>query len=260
MKIIRRLSGMSMLLLATLFTGVGLAGAQETQTSSTQPDSAIASSAEKPLLLDRVIAIVNRDILLESDLDAEVRFAAFQPLFSQGGDPREEAMARLIDRTLVAQQMKLRGNAPVITDEKVTTQLTQLRQSLPECEKYDCTKDAGWAKFCADHGFTPALVQERWRLRMQLLAFVEQRFRAGIRISNPEIEQYYKEKFVPRFNESHLTPPSLDKVSDRIQEILLQEKVNLLLDGWLSSLHEQGSIKVLDPTLLPASGDSKSSM
>jgi peptidyl-prolyl cis-trans isomerase SurA len=248
------------MLLALLCAGVGAARAQDAPGTTPRPENATPSAGEKPLLLDRVIAIVNRDILLESDLDAEMRFAAFQPLLSQGGDLRQEAMARLIDRTLVAQQMKLRGNAPVITDEQVTTQLTQLRQSLPDCAKYDCTKDAGWEKFCADHGFTPALVLERWRLRMQLLAFVEQRFRAGVRISNPEIEQYYKEKFVPRFNESHLTPPALDKVSDRIQEILLQEKVNLLLDGWLSSLHEQGSIKVLDPTLLPAANDSRPSM
>jgi hypothetical protein len=33
---------------------------------------------------------------------------------------------------------------------------------------------------------------------------------------------------------------------------LLQEKVNLMLDGWLQSLHEQGGVKILDPTVLPA--------
>jgi peptidyl-prolyl cis-trans isomerase SurA len=248
-------------LLSLLCASVSMVSAQESPSATEGTDSTAAASTEKPLLLDRVIAIVNRDILLESDLDAEMRFAAFQPLSTGGGDdPRLEAMARLIDRTLVAQQMKLRGNPPVITDTQVTTQLTQLRQSLPECSKYDCTTDAGWEKFCADHGFTSVLIQERWRLRMQLLAFVEQRFRAGVRISNPEIEQYYKEKFVPRFAEKKLTPPALEKVSDRIQEILLQEKVNLLLDGWLSSLHEQGSIKVLDPSLLSASGDTNSSM
>jgi hypothetical protein len=220
-------------------------------------------SADTPLLLDRVIAVVNRDVLLESDLEAEIRFAAFQPLSTAGGgNPRQEAMQRLVDRTLVEQQMKLRGNPPSISDTKVDSQLTQLRRSLPECAKFDCVADAGWEKFCADHGFTPQQVQERWRLRMQLLAFIEQRFRAGIRVSNAEIAEYYKDKFVPRFEEKKLQPPALDTVSDRIQEILLQEKVNLLLDGWLSSLHEQGSVKVLDPSLLPdgTAGDAKSSM
>lgn len=218
---------------------------------------------EKPLILDRVIAIVNRDILLQSDLDAELRFAAFQPLTSaKGENPRQEALARLIDRTLVQQQMKLRGVAPVMKKEQVEKQLTQLRQALPECSKYDCSTDAGWAKFCAAQGFTPEQVEERWTARMQLLAFIEQRFRSGVRVSNVEIEDYYKQKFVPIFDERKLTPPPLDKVSDRIQEILLQEKVNLLLDGWLSSLHEQGGVEVLDPSLLAPGmlGDAQPSM
>jgi peptidyl-prolyl cis-trans isomerase SurA len=254
-----RLAVAAVLLMAATLSVRGSV-AQDTEQAT---PAVTAPEADKALVLDRVIAIVNRDILLESDLDAELRFSAFQPLTSEEeGNPRQEAMSRLIDRTLVEQQMKLRGNAPVIPAAKVEAQLMQLRQALPACAKYDCATDAGWEKFCATHGFTPAEVEERWAVRMQLLAFVEQRFRAGVRVSNVEIEDYYKQKFVPVFSEQHLTAPALDKVSDRIQEILLQEKVNLMLDGWLQSLHQQGGVKILDPTVLPegTSRDATSSM
>ena len=39
------------------------------------------------------------------------------------------------------------------------------------------------------------------------------------------------------------------QVSSRIEEILLQQRVNELLDNWLSNLRKQGQIEVLDPAL-----------
>jgi len=36
-------------------------------------------------------------------------------------------------------------------------------------------------------------------------------------------------------------------VSDRIQEVLLAKKVSSLLDEWLKSLRDQGSVRILKP-------------
>jgi len=41
--------------------------------------------------------------------------------------------------------------------------------------------------------------------------------------------------------------PALDKVSSRIEEILLERQVNVLFDGWLANLRKQGDVEVLDP-------------
>jgi hypothetical protein len=215
--------------------------------------TAIATTPEGgPQLLDSVVAIVNDDVLLESDVEEEERFGAFQPFTAATkGNPRQEALARLIDRTLVEQQMRRQAMVPVVTDEEVEKELTQLRKSLPECAKYACSTGDGWGNFCQAHGFTTAQVSARWKQRMVLLKFIEQRFKTGIRISQPEIQQYYDEKFVPRFREKGLTAPPLSAVSDRMEEILLQQRVNVLLEDWLKSLHDQGSVQILDPSLVP---------
>ena len=42
-------------------------------------------------------------------------------------------------------------------------------------------------------------------------------------------------------------PPSLQQVSSRIEEILLQQRVNQVFDNWLANLRKQGQIEVLDP-------------
>jgi hypothetical protein len=41
----------------------------------------------------------------------------------------------------------------------------------------------------------------------------------------------------------------LEKVSPRIEEILLQQRVNLLFEDWLKNLRKQGDVEVLDATL-----------
>jgi hypothetical protein len=208
-------------------------------------------SAQTPLTpqripLDRVVAIVNGDLILQSDVDDEQRFAAFQPLRDQSSVTQEQLIERLIDRDLILQQLKLQPGAP-ITDEQVDAQLATLRKTIPECVAYHCDTGAGWQKFIADQGFTLEEVRNRWRIRMEVLRFIEERFRMGIRISQSDIDAYYKTKLVPEYNKLHATAPAEDTISDRIQEILLQQQVTALLDDWLKALRAQGSVVIVKP-------------
>jgi len=196
--------------------------------------------------LDRVVAVVNGDLILESELEAEERFSAFQPISEPQPISRERLIERLIDRELILERLRLQPDAP-ITDEQVDAQLATLRKTIPECAVYQCETDAGWAKFIADQGFTLEEVRERWRVRMEVLQFVEERFRMGIRIQQSEIDDYYKKTLVPAFQQRNATPPAEATVADRIQEVLLQQQVTALLDDWLKALRAQGSVQIVKP-------------
>ncbi len=196
--------------------------------------------------LDRVVAIVNGDLILESDVEADQRFAAFQPFNEARPMTREGLINRLIDRALILQQMALQPEAP-ITDAEVDAELALLRKSIPKCAAYHCQTDAGWEKFVADQGFTVEEVRERWRTRMQILRFIEERFRMGIRIEPSEIDDYYKTTMLPVYQKEGVAPPAEATLADRIQEILLQQRVDKLLDDWLTALRAQGSVTILKP-------------
>jgi hypothetical protein len=210
------------------------------------PNKPPAASAEDQVTLDRVVAIVNGDLILESDLDAEERFAAFQPFSQPKTVTRQELIERLIDRDLMLQQMALQPEPP-ITDAQVDVELAALRKAIPRCAAYHCETDAGWEKFVADQGFTMDGMGERWKQRMQVLRFIEERFRMGIRIEQAEIDDYYKSTMLPMYAKEKMTPPAEAAVADRIQEILLQDRVNKLLDDWLTALRAQGSVRMMAP-------------
>ncbi len=209
-----------------------------------------ASSSQQPVVLDSVIAVINGDVLLRSDLQTEMDFAALEPLsLPPGRNLQQRAARRLVNRTLILQQMQSQGMEKVVSDEAVQKDLESLRAQLPDCHRVDCKTEVGWTKFLAAHNLTPGEVVERWRQRMQILSFIDTRFRAGVRISRPDIEEYYKKTLVPQFNKQNVSAPPLDQVSARIEEVLLQQHVNVLLQDWLRNLRDQGSVIILDPAL-----------
>jgi parvulin-like peptidyl-prolyl isomerase len=234
------LLGVAALLLSRWCAAQEVKGEAHSTTAST-------ADATQGVVLDRVVAVVNGDVILESDVEEERRLAAFQPFRdSSRRFSREEAMSRLVDRALILQQEKLQPQQPV-TDKDIDDQFAALRREIPACKQYHCETDEGWKKFVEAQGFTLDELRARWRQRMEVLRFIEQRFRSGIHISDDEIKGYYDETLLPEFARQKAKPPALAEVSDRIQEILLQQQVGALLVDWLKTLRAQGSVQILEP-------------
>jgi len=200
--------------------------------------------------LDRVVAVVNNHAILSSDLDDEIRLSILDPgRGGLGALTRERALDQLISRTLIQQQIRQEDEeAAEPSDTEVKQRLNEIRKELPACVRQNCASDAGWSIFLAAHGLEQRRVEAYLRYRLQILRFIEQRFRQGIRVSPQEIETYYRRTLVPQYTPGE-TIPSLNAVSDRIQEILLQQQVNVLFDEWLQNLRKQGDVEVLDPSL-----------
>jgi len=223
----------------------GVACAQQAA-SEKQGGNANAASAGQRVTLDRVVAVVNGDLILESDLDEEARMVAFQPIRVQEAATREQLIERLIDRDLILQQIRLLPQV-AIEDAQVDSELRVLRKNIPACAEYGCETDAGWERFVAAQGFTVAELRERWRQRMEVLRFVEARFRMGIRISQAEMDAYYTGTLVPAYEKEKVSAPAEATIADQIQEILLQQQVDKLLDDWLTSLRAEGSVRTVKP-------------
>jgi peptidyl-prolyl cis-trans isomerase SurA len=241
-------------LLAVLLFGGRSALALQQSSGLTPPSADKVAKAAPPapahpgsVQIDRVVVIVNGDLILESDVDEERRFAAFQPYRTPTeAFSRQDAINRLIDRTLILQQDGEQA-MPSISDEAVTADILDLRKAIFACRAYNCETDAGWQHFLADNGFGDEEFRLRWRDRMLTLRFIEQRFRMGIRIEPAEINQYYEQTLLPEYASRHVSPPKVGAIRDRIQEILLQQRVGKLLDDWLKALRASGDVQMVTP-------------
>lgn len=220
----------------------GSAQAAQHSTPPAQPASAVT--------IDSVVAVVNNQTILASDVEDEVRLAVLDP--GQGGRgvlSRQRALEQLVSRALIQQQIHQEdAQAAEPSQAQVDARLTEIRQQLPACVRLNCATDQGWKAFMAAHGLTPRQVESYLRNRIQVLRFIEMRFRRGILISPEEIETYYRETLLPQYAPGEAIPP-LDTVAPRIEEILLERQVNVLFDDWLQNLRKQGDVEVLDPAL-----------
>jgi peptidyl-prolyl cis-trans isomerase SurA len=203
-----------------------------------------------PVVLDSVVAVVNRHPILASDIDEEMRLSVLDPTRTgQGAPTRHRALELLISRTLIQEQIhRDEVQATELTADDVNARLLEIRKELPACVHENCSTEAGWNAFLAAHDLTPEQVDAYFRNRLEILRFIEQRFRPGIHISPQDIEDYYRNTLLPQYKPGETVPP-LEQVSPRIEEILLQQHVNVLFDEWLTNLRKQGDVEVLDPTL-----------
>lgn len=236
----------ALMLAAALTQGLPLRAQQPKPTVPLGPPSTLPGAGQG-VVLDKVVAVVNDDLILESDVEEERRFEAIEPYRTADANrSRERIVRRLIDRTLVLQQAELESTIS-ISDKDLDAQLMTVRKDIPECKQYHCETDAGWQKFINDHGFTVEEFRKRWRERMKLLRFIEIRFRNGIRISDSDIKTYYEKTMLPEYAKRNVTPPKLETISPRIEEVLLQQQVGNLLRDWLASLRAQGRVRIMRP-------------
>jgi hypothetical protein len=62
--------------------------------------------AQKPEVLDHVVAVINGSVILESDVQEDMRLSVLQPFSDPGRNTPIKALQRLIDRDLILQEMR----------------------------------------------------------------------------------------------------------------------------------------------------------
>lgn len=215
--------------------------------------------SQRIAVLDRVVADVDGQAILASDVDDEMRFSALQP----GVEPAEDntpqrALNRVIDRTLIDQQRALQPGVAVVSQKDVDRAIADMRKQISAAAKTDCESDAGWQAFLALHGFTPGEVEDRMRERLAILKFIDVRFGVVVQVSNGDVKNYYEQVLAPELKKEKAPVPDLRAVAPRIREILRQRQVTNMIDEWLKTLRAEGHVQLLDTTYAEAGeGDDK---
>lgn len=211
------------------------------------PPEPVPAALPGSVELDHVVAIVGPSVILQSDVVQEMHLSALEPLqILPGQNTPASALRRLIDRTLILEQMHEQGQPTAMPQSEVDKAVADLRKTIPACGQDKCETADQWNYFLRTNNLDPELVAERWSQRMAILHFIDLRFRSGIRIAPDQISAYYQKTLVPALAKDHQTAPPLADVSARIQEILLQQQVSGLFQDWLGSLRDQGNVRIVD--------------
>ena len=191
-------------------------------------------------VVDRMVAVVNKRVILESELDQTTRVEFLmqgKPLAQLTEADRMATLNRLIDRSLLEQQMA-RTEMLDPTPAELAARLAEVRRQLP-----GAANDEGWHKILNNYGLLQQDVEDNLRSQIRILRFVDLRFRGLVRVEPSAIEAYYRNKLIPQLRAQGATAPPLSQVSAKIENILTEQSIDDMLARWLDTLRGQAHIE-----------------
>lgn len=208
---------------------------------------ALVGTCAAQQVVDRIIATVNGQPILLSDWEVEMRFEALldrKPLPLSDDDARA-ALDRIIDHELLRQQFKTyRLAEPSAAD--IDRRFADVRQQL------DASSDAVFNEMLRRYGLSRNEFRGRVANQAAMLRFIDVRLRPSVHVDRRTVENYYYETLVPELKRKGQKPPSLAEVSPQIEELLSEERVNVLTSDWLKDLRQQSSIHIDESVQMPA--------
>jgi hypothetical protein len=195
------------------------------------------------VVVDRIAAVVNRRVILESELDQSVRVEAMlqnRPLDETTGS-RREALDESIDRILLEQQI-VESDVVDPTAEELAARLKEVRAQVK-----GATTDEGWQKALTAYGLTEHDVEDHLISEFRVLRFVDLRLRGLVRVDKTAIAEYYQDKFLPELTRRAAPAPPLADVSDKIEKILIEQRMDAMLNDLLQNLRAQAHIERMAP-------------
>lgn len=198
----------------------------------------------QPQVVDRMVAVVNKRVILQSELEQAARVEFLlqgKPIASLSQADTAAVLEQLIDRSLLDQQIV----NPAMLDpspEEIAAKVREVRQNFPGQD------DERWKNTLVAYGLTAQDLEEQLSSQARILRFVDLRFHALVRVEKDDIETYYQEKFLPEVRKRNAAAPALADVSDKIEQILVEQRIDTLLSDWLKTLRAQAHIE----TMLPA--------
>ena len=202
----------------------------------------------QPQVVDRMVAVVNKRVILQSELDQAARVEFLlqgKPIASLTQADTAAVLEQLIDRSLLDQQIV---NSTMLdpSPEEIAAKVREVRQNFSGSVGQD---DDRWKSTLVAYGLTAQDLEEQLSSQARILRFVDLRFRALVRVEKDDIETYYQEKFLPEVRKRNAAAPAMADVSDKIEQILVEQRIDSLLSDWLKTLRAQAHIE----TMLPAS-------
>lgn len=196
-------------------------------------------------VIDRIVALVNGNIILQSDWYDEMAFEAFsngRPLEATTPEQRKSALDRLIDRELLREQMphsdSLSSQDESASADEVKVRVAEVRALYPQAVTAE-----QWSAVLAEYGLTQSVLERRIAEELSVSRLVDSRLRPSVQIDQKSIESYYNQELLPQLRKSGAKDVPLAEVSPKIKDLLTEKKVNELLTAWLQNLRTGSDIR-----------------
>ena len=192
----------------------------------------VAVSA-KAVIIDKIAAIVNQDVITESELDAMEELD-----LRLSGLPREDSILQeRINFHLVLQQLKTQPPVLLAQDEvDAALKSYELRYGGEE----------GMNDFLNGIGMNRDDLTLEIHNQFRIRKFIRDRFRPFVNITIEDAEDYYEKVYKPAAEMLAKDVPPFAEVFSEIQNLMVESMIQDRIEEWLQELRKGARINIKD--------------
>jgi hypothetical protein len=196
----------------------------------------LSATGRAAVILDRIAVIVGNHVIKSSDIDRDIRLTAFLNRAKAEYNPqtKKQSAERLIDQDLIRQEIAS-GNYRRPAEAEVSTLETQLVR-----DRFGGS-ETEFARALERSGITRPRLSTELLWQLTVLRFIDQRFRAGVFVSDGEVQKYVQE----RQTELRKQNPgaTADVLEMKARELLESQQVDKNFADWLEEARKRTRIE-----------------
>ena len=191
------------------------------------------SAAQAPTTVDRIVARIEGDIILLS----EVReLAAYQRLLEDRAQPDHQLLSALIEQWVVRSEAQA-AQFPPPTAGEIDAEAARIQSGFPNPQAY--------RERLADLQLSPQSLRRILEQQFYLARYLDYKFRPAVQAGDEDISRYYQEELAPALRAKGQTPPPLDDLREQIREVLVQRGISEHADAWFEETKSRLQIEIL---------------
>jgi len=201
--------------------------------ASPKPQAA-AAAASPEALKDRVLAVVDDDPILGSDVERVVRLGL--ETAKPGEAPavlRRRVLDELIEQRLQFHEIDRFGFEQVPVDE-IQRRVAAIRARFPD--------EAAFQRALKEVGLDPKGLRQLVTRQLLVLTYVDERLGPSVFVTPDDVNRYYRDVLGPEMQKRGQAAPPLDQVREDIRETLKQQKMTAQMESWTKGLREKADV------------------
>ncbi len=201
------------------------------------PPPATAPAGTAPnVLKDRVLAVVDEDPILASELDRAIFVGQQHPSPGEA----DKTFRRRVLEDLIAQRLRFheidRFGLEQVPVDQIEKQVAQVHAAYKD--------EAAFRRKLAEVGLDEAALRQMMARQLEVLAFVDERLGPQVFVGLDDIATYYRNVLTPQLQKQHLPVPPLDDVREQIRGVLRQQRLAEEIDRWTEELRRKANVVV----------------
>ncbi|MEM7354065.1 MAG: hypothetical protein AAF657_24900 [Acidobacteriota bacterium] len=192
------------------------------------------AEAREEILLDRLVAVVDEDPILLSDILRTIGLRLAEPEPSESeAQLQRRVLDGLIDQTLRLHEVE-RHDFSQLPSSEIDSQVARIAANFDDGELRRRLAELG----LDDEGLRLLITRQ-----LRVLVYIERRLGPRVFIKPGDVRTYYDEVLVAEMAGRGVEAPAFDTVREPIRDLLREQRLNQEIEAWTEELRQEAEIE-----------------